>query len=104
MSDRKITIHTLTELIYAEPEKGASYKLVIYNKQGYHYSPQWFTSGKIRYPQEEITLEQARKRAEPDIARGLEVRIVDGGDFLIAHWIDGKQIYPDPSISIWEKL
>jgi hypothetical protein len=89
-----MTEHELTTLQYAMPQKGADYKLYLFAADGFHDGVIWFTTGKIRYPDEEITAVDAKKLADLHVARGLECRITDAGDLLVAHWLGGKQIYP----------
>ena len=81
----EIHFHTLTELMYTEPEKGGDYRLYLFDAEGLHSGSQWFTSGAIRYPDEQIEAHRAQIFAEEWIKRGLEVRITDGGDRLVFH-------------------
>jgi hypothetical protein len=96
-------VHTLTELQYAEPEKDAAYRLYIYGRDGYHSGCQWFRN-KPKYPNEEITTEQAKKRVKAAIAQRKEVRITDGGDMLVFHAANGVILHPEKNDDFWEKL
>ena len=97
-------IHTLNQLKYAEPVKDASYRLYIYGPDGYHSGGQWFRN-KPKYPDEEITTVEAKKRIYEAIAQKKEVRITDGGDMLVFHSIQGGPNYPLGRFdSFWEKL
>jgi hypothetical protein len=94
----------LTELIHAEPKKGESFRLYVYAPDGYHSRAQWFTSGTIKYPNEQIDAVTARRIVEHNIALGHEVRITDGGDFLVFHSEHGQQLYPAPHIDFWSQV
>jgi len=39
--------------------------------------------------------------AEYHIKLGHEVRITDGGDMLVAHWVEGKRLWPDIDVDFW---
>lgn len=96
-------IHTLTELQYAEPDKDAGYRLYIFGRDGMHSGGRWFRN-KPKYPDEEITTEEARKRAKEAIAQKKEVRVTDGGDNLVFHAANGAILYPEDATDFWEKL
>lgn len=99
----KVHEYELTELQYARPEKGSNYKLYLYDKDGFHSGGIWFTSGTIRYPDEQIGLALAKEMAEKNIENGHEVRITDGGDFLVFHSTHGQVLYPNHEESFWER-
>ena len=83
---------TLTELQHTEDREGP-WKLYIYDHNiPFHQGGIWFRKGPLRYPDEEITLAEAKRRCESAIAAGRQVRICDGGDMLVLHW-DGKFLY-----------
>lgn len=83
------------ETVFAEPvRKGESLKLYLYRPDGYHEGGQWFTSGKIKYPDEEITSAQAKERADVAMRNKTEIRICNGGDHLVFHANKGAVIYP----------
>jgi hypothetical protein len=93
-------VHTLTELQHAEVGEGP-WKIYIYGKSGYHTGGIWFRKGKAKYPDEEISLAEAKNRAEKAIADKREVRICDGGDMLVFHSQDGKILYGE---GFWEAV
>lgn len=78
------TVEELTELQYAEIGDGP-WKLYLFGQNGYHSGGQWFRRGPMKFPDEEITFECARKECQKSIAAGLEVRVCDGGDNLVFH-------------------
>jgi hypothetical protein len=96
----------LTELQYATPAKGGVFKLYVYDHGQYHSGGQWFVGNgrRIHYADEEISTAAARALAEAAVERGQEVRICDGGDMLVYHSVDGKQLYPAPDVSFWSQL
>ena len=93
-------VHTLTELQYAEIGEGP-WRIYFYNPDGYHSSGKWFRKGKMKYPDEEITVAEAKKRFDANTAKGLEVRICDGGDNLVFHAANGKILYGE---GFWEAV
>lgn len=93
--------------MYAEPKKGESFKLYVFDRDGYHRGPQWFTSGEIRYPHEEITAETALAVAGEAFRQGLEIRVTDSGDMLVFHGKDAQIVYPAGTETIeafWTRL
>ena len=86
------TFETLSELQYSD-DRTEPMKLYIYGKDGYHSGGVWFRRVP-KYPEEEITTADAKFRTENAIAKGLEVRICDGGDMLVFHAKDGKVLFP----------
>jgi hypothetical protein len=96
-------IEEFTELQYSNDRKGP-FKLYIFDKDGYHSGGKWFRPGEPKYPDEEITLEQAKLSADYAKNHGKEVRICDGGDFLVYHSVGGKVIYPKPPADFWGEL
>ena len=103
MSD-EVHEHQLTQLIHSTPVRGGNYRLYLYEADGFHSGGQWFTSGRIRYPEEQIAAATAKEWAEAHIQRGLEVRITDAGDFLVFHSHHGKQLWPASGEDIWSLL
>lgn len=95
--------YELKELYYSE-DRGFPLRLYVYDRMGYYRTAPWF-SPKVKYPDEEITVEEARKRAEAGVKAGLEVRITNGDDFLVFHAKDGKVIYPaEGAEAFWRSL
>src|SRR5208282_4692687 len=72
-------VHTLTELQYAEIGEGP-WKMYVYNNDGFHSGGMWFRKGKAKYPDEEITLQDAKVWADSAIRNKREVKVCDGGD------------------------
>ena len=95
--------YELTELQYATPVKGDDLKLYVYCYENgtKHGGTIWFTSGRIRYPDEQMPLANAKAITDAHVALGEEVRICDGGDRLVAHWQDGRQLYPAADVDFW---
>jgi hypothetical protein len=85
-------VHTLTELQYAEIGEGP-WKLYIYGEDEFHSGGKWFRKRKPKYPDEEITLTEAKKRSDANIAQRLEVKVCDGGDMLVFHSENGVVLY-----------
>jgi hypothetical protein len=96
-------VHTLTELQHAEIGEGP-WKLYIYGKNGFHTGGVWFRRGPMKYPDEEITAEEAKSRADSAIADGREVRVCDGGDELVFHSQNGATLYPDDGLDFWKTV
>ncbi len=93
--------HELTELQFTTPQQGADFKLYLYDKHGFHSGAIWFTSGRIRYPDEQTTAEMAQRLTERHISSRLEVRITDAGDMLVFHSRHGEILYPVDADKFW---
>lgn len=98
--DDELTVHELTELQHAEIGEGP-WKLYIFGEDGFHSGGKWFRKGPMQYPDEEISREDAKFKAEQSIAKGLEVRICDGGDNLVFHSEGGLILYPNSAEEFW---
>jgi len=83
----------ITRFMYAEPKKGEDFKLYLL-LDGSHKGAHWFTSGKIRYPEEQMAAKAALILAQAWILTGQEVRVTDDGDMLVFHSKDGKVLHP----------
>lgn len=94
--------HVLTQLQYSQDLRGP-FALYIYEHNGYHSGAQWFAKA-IRYPNEEISISDAKLRAVAAISAGKEVRICDGGDMLVFHSEHGEQLYPKPDVNFWASI
>ena len=93
-------VHTLTELQHAEPGEGP-WRLYIYDDTGFHSGGKWFRLGPMKYPDEEITKEEAYQNAVAAIILKREVRICDGGDNLVFHVRDEETLHGE---RFWESL
>jgi hypothetical protein len=93
-------VFTLTDLQYAEPGEGP-WRLYLYGRDGFHSGSKWFRVGKMKYPDEEISLEAAQILTGTNEAAGLEVRITDGGDMLVYHSVNGRTVYGE---KFWESI
>jgi hypothetical protein len=93
-------VHTLTELQYAEIGEGP-WKIYCYQRDGFHSGGMWFRKGKAKYPDEEITLQDAKEWAAAAMRNKREVRICDGGDMLVFHSVNGKILYGE---GFWEAV
>ncbi len=93
-------VHTITELQYAEIGEGP-WKLYCYGPDGYHSGGKWFRKGKMKYPDEEITVSEAKRRSDENIAKRLEVRVCDGGDELVFRSDGGVVLYGE---GFWEAV
>lgn len=82
----------LAELITATWDGKSPRKLYIFRPDGYHDGGVWFQD-QLKYPDEEVTTEEAMRRAAEAIAKKLEVRICDGSDFLIFHSVNGVIVH-----------
>jgi hypothetical protein len=91
-------VHTLTELRYAEIGEGP-WKIYLYGPDGYHSGGKWFRKGKPKYPDEELSIIEAKCYSDANILQGLEVRVCDGGDMLVFHSQGGAVIYGE---GFWE--
>lgn len=95
-------VFTLTEMQYAQVRnvEEESWKLYIYNLDGYHYGGHWF-SKHVKHPGEEIPIRSAWAKTVEAIANAQEVKICDGGDMLVFHALDGHVIY---GADFWKTL
>ena len=93
-------VHTITELQYAEIGEGP-WKMYVYNNEGFHSGGMWFRKGKMKYPDEEISLAEAKRSSDSYIAKRLEVCICDGGDMLVFHSVNGAVVYGE---GFWEAV
>jgi hypothetical protein len=85
-------IHTLTTLQYSKDREGP-WVLYIFGADGLHSGSQWFEREPLKYPNEEITIENARTQTAVAIDQAHEVRVCDGGDHLVFHSKDGRVLY-----------
>ncbi len=92
----------LTQLIYSEDVTG-TLRLYRFHPDGYHSGGQYFTK-RIRYPEEEIGIKGAKELCEAHQARGLEVRITNGSDFLVFHAKGRKILHPKSAEEFWSKM
>ena len=99
-TEGKATIHTVTELQYTETGEGP-WALYIYGNVGYHSGKKWFRKGPIKYPDEEISKDEAYQNTVAAITLNREVRICDGGDKLVFHAQDGEVVYGE---NFWSEL
>ncbi|HKM84021.1 MAG TPA: hypothetical protein VJY15_24065, partial [Candidatus Acidoferrum sp.] len=61
---------------------------------GRNYSvKKWFVRGELKYPDEEITLENAKELVKDAMVEGREVRICDVGNMLVFHAERGIVLY-----------
>jgi hypothetical protein len=97
---------TINDMVHAEEVGKGPWKLYIFGRDHMHSGGQWFTVGRIKYPDEEITFDRAKGRADNAIQLEMEVRVCDGMDNLVFHSINGKVVYgstfwneakPDPT-------
>jgi len=86
--------YELTQLQYAVPVKGENFRLYIYDKDGFHSGGQWFTSGPIKYPEEQIDCLEAAVREMKARNEGLETKVTNAGDMLVFHSVNGEILYP----------
>lgn len=99
-----ITLYTRDELILSENREGP-WKLYIYGlpdtpEANLHSGRQWFNRA-VRYPDEEITVEEARAKAAEAVMEGREVRVTDSGDELVFHAITGIIFHGQ---KFWEEI
>lgn len=93
-------IEHLTELQYSEDRRGP-WQLYIYEPSSeYHGGGIWFEA-RPKYPDEEITTDEAHKRALDAINEGREVRIVDKGDMLVYHAKKGVVLH---GATFWKEI
>lgn len=86
--------YELTQLQYAVPVKGENFRLYIYGADGFHSGGQWFTSGLIKYPDEQIDRVTAAAREMAARHEGLETKVTNVGDMLVFHSVGGEILYP----------
>jgi hypothetical protein len=71
-------------LIYSNDRVGP-WRLYVYELHSeYHSGGQWFAR-QVVYPDEEISVVEARARCMGAMAYGREVRVTDAGDNLVFH-------------------
>lgn len=91
----------LNDLQYAEPADGP-WRLYVFQEDGFHSGGKWFyRESIIKYPDEEISKEEAYQSAVAAIHLAREVRVVDGGDKIVFHSKDGVVVYGE---TFWEKI
>jgi hypothetical protein len=84
----------LAQYQYATPVKGEVMRLYTFGEDGYHSGGQWFTSGPLQYPEEQIDALEAAIREMTARMHGLETRVTNGDDQLLFHSKGGKILYP----------
>jgi hypothetical protein len=103
-----MTIFTIDDLNYRPSDRGP-WRLYVFDRNGYHRGGKYFQRGALpQYPPNElrdywITAAFAKDDVIQAMRQGLEVRITDGGDFLVFHWKGGKQIYPADPQTFWDQ-
>ena len=93
-------VYTLTEPQYAEAGEGP-WRIYIYRPDGYHGGGRWFRLGPMKYPDEEITADQAWRDAVSAAAEGWEVRVCDAGDMLVFNSVGGEVEY---GAEFWKEI
>jgi hypothetical protein len=101
MKNEDVNYVELTEIQYKNDPRGAC-RIYVLGPDGYHHGGQWFAR-KVRYPDEEITTEQAQVIADDALAGGMEVRICDGLDFLVYHAKGGAVLFPPDPEAFWKE-
>lgn len=96
-------LHRLTQLQPRAAVKGERYRLYVYGSDGFHGGAIWFCAnpdGKL----DMISIERARSLAKRAISTAMEVRVTDGGDFLLFHSQCGEQLWPAAGTDFWGTL
>ena len=97
------SIISLPYTAYSRERRGP-FKLYVYDHNGRHRGGQWFEV-KPKYPKESITATRAKLLARTAISLGREVRITDGGDFLVLHAVNGEVLYPpEGAVQFWKEV
>lgn len=91
---------TLSELQYSTDRKGP-WRLYVYNADGTGYEVRQYFSRHIRYPDEEVPIQTAKQLTDAALAKNREVRITDGGDFLVFHAQHGRIVYGE---NFWKEI
>jgi hypothetical protein len=91
---------TLTELQYSTDRKGP-WQLYIYHPSGRGYEIRQYFAREVRYPDEEIGIAAAAELSNRAVANGKEVRVTDGGDFLVFHSQNGRILYGE---NFWKEI
>jgi hypothetical protein len=97
-----MSLEILTQLQYSKDLRGP-FALYVYDADGYHGGKQWFAK-VIKYPDETISIAEAKARARAAEDDGREVRICDGGDMLVYHSQNGIQLYPPDGFHFWKAI
>ena len=87
-------------LVY-EDKLGGWLRLFIFGFDGYHSAGILF-GRDVTFP--DLTIAAARRTVEAAMADGREVRITNGGDFLVFHAKDNKLIYPADAAAFWREV
>jgi hypothetical protein len=92
------------DLVYSNDRVGP-WKLYIYGLSchpdaEYHRGGVWFAK-VVKYPEEEITLQEAEARYLTAFAEKRQIRITDPGDNLVLHARDGRVVY---GASFWDEV
>jgi len=74
------------------------------NADGFHHGG-LFLARQIQYPEDEVSMREGRELADEHLARGLECRIINGGDELIFHAKGSKVIFPpEGAEAFWQSV
>jgi len=92
----------LGQLLYSS-EIWQLLRLYIFEPNGMHRGGIFFRKVPL-YSDEEISAEHARKLVDRAILEDREVRITNGGDFLVFHFKDGSLIHPESAASFWARV
>jgi hypothetical protein len=93
-------LYELTELVYTDIDPAGPWALYIFGDDGLHSGRQYFAK-VVQYPDEEITIAEAKAKAAATVASKHEVRICDMGDMVVFHSKDGRTIYGG---DFWETI
>lgn len=94
LADQGAEVFTLDALQHTEKGEGP-WRLYCYRRDGFHVGGVWFRRGALQYPDEEITYQEAKQRAEQAMRENREVRVCDRGDMLVFHCLRGNVLHGD---------
>ena len=86
----------LNQLVYSTDISG-TLRLYVYTVSGDAYLVRQYFARHMRYPEEEVGLDRAKAIVNEALKCQREVRITNGGDFLVFHSKQGDVLYPKGS-------
>lgn len=96
---------SILDALQYDDDRTGILRLYVFHPSGMGYEVRQYFSRHIRYPDEEISVADAREIASAAVAAGKEVRITNCGDLLIFHARAGAVLFPlDGEESFWRSI
>lgn len=95
---------TLNQLQYSDDRTGIL-RIYVFHPSGRGYEARQYFSRHIRYPEEEVSVGDAKAISDAAVSNGREVRITNGGDELVFHAKDGVVLFPaEGADAFWRSI